>query len=525
VDGTVVATVGAVDQDEGDVVAVTFASGNEDGAFALDERTGLVTVDAGYLLDHELEPGRTLHLVATDRTGLTDEVDLDVTIDDVTTFEQVATYTFTTVERDLWRNDFTWDAELGLGGHNYGGTRSKSVSLGPILSASWTTTASGTMDWDATVDISTGVVNASLPVEVSVVFPDSVRLGEPFTLTTSYTLQDDAAMWGDSPSVTLHASYELDEYGFTTKVAASSSLVGRSGSDEVSVGPYTLPRSTIDFDMVGTSFTSARFDALYPDGVDLASDDHAIGWMADALDLGTSGTYDEPELLVTEPFEVSMYSGYYDWDNWLAQVLPAWAGKNVGKIPIDLGEYDLTVTYEFLNAYIQLWMGLEQGFYLRIAGIEATLVFEDGTTATVALGEPLTLTLPVDADVDADGRVDVTATFAVDAELTNSSEPYLRYDSYTRVLASSAKLTDYAWSEYYQRFQTYTIASYALDPVASFGWTLEHDFDGHTATGSVRPTDATSLDVELTSPLSAPITFRLDGFNQPTMRGGIQVAP
>jgi hypothetical protein len=64
--GTVVGTVSAHDVDPGQIVTFAIRSGNTDGAFAIDEATGVVTVANSLALDFEANPVFTLEVIATD---------------------------------------------------------------------------------------------------------------------------------------------------------------------------------------------------------------------------------------------------------------------------------------------------------------------------------------------------------------------------------------------------------------------------------------------------------------------------
>ena len=82
-DGTIVATLGASDPDVGDTRTFTILSGNESGAFALNETSGKITVADSTQLDYETTPTFTLLVEVRDAGGLTDTATVTINLVDV----------------------------------------------------------------------------------------------------------------------------------------------------------------------------------------------------------------------------------------------------------------------------------------------------------------------------------------------------------------------------------------------------------------------------------------------------------
>ncbi|WP_346190072.1 cadherin domain-containing protein, partial [Rubritalea halochordaticola] len=78
--GTAVATVTSTDPDAGDSVTYAITAGN-DGSFAIDSATGVITTAAG--LDYETTSSYTLTVEVTDGGGLTDTASVGIAINDV----------------------------------------------------------------------------------------------------------------------------------------------------------------------------------------------------------------------------------------------------------------------------------------------------------------------------------------------------------------------------------------------------------------------------------------------------------
>ena len=79
---TVIGTVVASDPNVGDQLTYSL-SNNANGAFAIDAKTGVVTVADSTRLDFETNPVQTIEVVVTDRGGLTDKTTVTIKLSDV----------------------------------------------------------------------------------------------------------------------------------------------------------------------------------------------------------------------------------------------------------------------------------------------------------------------------------------------------------------------------------------------------------------------------------------------------------
>ena len=93
------ATVGAktgTDEDAGDTLSYSITTGNDDGLFAIDASSGLVTV-AG-VLDHETSGLHSLAVTATDTGSASSTATMTVTVSDVNEAPSISASTFTVAE-------------------------------------------------------------------------------------------------------------------------------------------------------------------------------------------------------------------------------------------------------------------------------------------------------------------------------------------------------------------------------------------------------------------------------------------
>ena len=100
-DGTLVDNVAASDEDGGDSLTYIITGGNTDGAFAIDETTGDITVAHSSALDFEANPSFGLTVQVEDSGLLTDTATITITLNDVNEAPTVSLdNTVTTIPED-----------------------------------------------------------------------------------------------------------------------------------------------------------------------------------------------------------------------------------------------------------------------------------------------------------------------------------------------------------------------------------------------------------------------------------------
>ncbi|MCY2925939.1 MAG: cadherin domain-containing protein [Planctomycetota bacterium] len=98
-DGAFVGVVTAVDPDAGDSVSYEITVGNGDGAFAIDEATGEITVADGAQLDFEARPSYVLTVLVTDTAANTGTASVTVNVQNANEAPVANSDTFTVNER------------------------------------------------------------------------------------------------------------------------------------------------------------------------------------------------------------------------------------------------------------------------------------------------------------------------------------------------------------------------------------------------------------------------------------------
>ncbi|MFO0751363.1 MAG: hypothetical protein U1F43_37695, partial [Myxococcota bacterium] len=151
----------------------------------------------------------------------------------------------------------------------------------------------------------------------------------------------------------------------------------------------------------------------------------AKSWTAGQLDDG-SGRY---VLTVAEPVKADPLDLTMDWDDYIFQAL-SFMGlpSNEGRFDTVLegagggpGQ-DLTIRFDYTILATDAGFVGENAwvFSLEVNGVDALLTFEDGSEVPFRVGTPLDVVVPVGADVNGDGRVDVRVDFDLDATFRNT---------------------------------------------------------------------------------------------------------
>jgi len=125
-EGTVVGTVAASDPDAGDELTYAITAGNSDGAFAIGNTSGEITVADGNVLNYELKSSYALTVTVTDDGGLSDTATVTIQVGDVDEPPIVVASTFSVAE------DSPTDTYVGtlLALDPEGGTMAYSITAG-----------------------------------------------------------------------------------------------------------------------------------------------------------------------------------------------------------------------------------------------------------------------------------------------------------------------------------------------------------------------------------------------------------
>ena len=82
---------------------------------------------------------------------------------------------------------------------------------------------------------------------------------------------------------------------------------------------------------------------------------------------------------------------------------------------------DLTIRFDYniLSTSVGFQTDNAWRFRLNVSGINATVTLENGAIRTFRVGTPYALVVPANADVNHDGKVDASISFALDADFEN----------------------------------------------------------------------------------------------------------
>ncbi|NUN15554.1 MAG: FG-GAP repeat protein [Myxococcales bacterium] len=456
--GTIVAQVVANDPDEGDVVTYSMTPHE---IFSLDPVSGLIAVIDGGSLDFESGDGYPMTILATDSLGLTVQTDVFVTVTDVPNIEQTIDLWFVTEKQSLSGPEeaygftvppitHTIDFGDSFLSHMAGGFQN--LAAGFAVSGS----VSGKIKTTYGGEFGTGDVNAVLPVSVKIEFPDELTLGEPFVLTSSWTLGDLAQFWGKTTHVNLFMNQSYSN--ITMKLQQFGEMI-------VDIGPWSFDSSLSGkpfvYKIPAKTFQSVRFKKAFPDGItipqdllDLAELNESTDFVKPAFDpipdvsvyddfwqattvaeindaqelydlFGATGAFQDDELMVTPEVKSSLYDGYIS----LNDIVTDWLGLGVGtlkgnptsasfEVPVaPLGYVSFLI--ELYRNWLTVKLKMRETFFLDIKDVTATATFEDGTKVPFVVGEDIEITLPETADINADGKVEVAFEFGIDTLFTH----------------------------------------------------------------------------------------------------------
>lgn len=432
------------------LVSETHAGLTWRSAFAVDADSGRVYVRDGTWLDYETAPEVTLVVRATDPGGLHDDLTITVTLGDDVVSTQTQTAHFSTEGRSLW------DANGSISAHSAwqalpGVDLGSDLDYGDVQIASpLDDTAydigggvSGNIGIELQASFNDGYVSAYLPIDVSITLPDDVALGVPFAIATDWALDDGATLWGETPSIEATVTFDFESIG---------GLFDGIGGGPASTYVIDDGAFALSFEVEPKTFAGKPFDAFYRGGVDLfapasGADGAARYWVYDAqhtaagiaalatstgmqrlylgqllLDPGESvDGFSDADLVVAAYAEDTFLEADLDQTQLLgalgvpnAQVTP-WQGTVV--LPfISVGKGE--VIYDLWSSRFKSAATFGNQLATRVEDVRASIVFEDGTTVEGSLRAGFAdITLPVDADLDADGRVSFTLSLDIDARL------------------------------------------------------------------------------------------------------------
>ncbi len=387
---TLVGVAFAVDPDIGDTVTYSLL-GMVNGPFEIDPGTGEIVVADQTLLDFETDPVLTFQVEARDSTDLTAVADVTVNVVDATVFVTNRRLFFIANDASIWDSKPlnlavapAFDIDLS--------ENSPAHYRLPFPNAfgEWEATMdmSGKISMSSDIDFGTGQVDAYVPVDVTLAFPDEIVEGGSFDLTSTWTVAPEAQFEAETPKAAVNFSLEgLDNVGFDLEVCAGGCLpkVGHSWN-------YSGPAELVDFDLQRASLTGAA-----------------------------TGT---PTVLTASEVEVPFLDTSVSWDSSL-EILLSSAGlpSNTGSVPLVAFGGDPFAYFDYVTFSSDVFtkQKYQQSNELSIDGVTATLVFtEIDQSVPFDLGGTTNIQVPVGADANLDGRIEIDVEFSLDQTFTTN---------------------------------------------------------------------------------------------------------
>lgn len=380
---TVVATAQSSDPDAADSARYTIVGGDPEGIFAIDPDTGVITVANGSCLDHESQPVIDIDVEVVDAGGLSHAASLSIAVNDVTSIDADLRVTFTTRDRDLFSADGAFDFDLP--------PQSSSLTIpsgDPTTVESFSLDFGGKFTLVSDVDVTAGSIDADLPVELRLSYPDEVSADTPFGFSATYALDDSATLSGNTPGYSLALAAVVEDL---TAVATWS---GASGDVELFSQSYSMdpndPRSLI-----------RQVNPVAFSGTVVAGN----------------------RVSLAAPVAVELFDATVNWDSYLQQALRYFG------LPGTVGSFECTslcsslgftaiVDYVVYTLNLSGNVTMTQNFALSIDGVDAQMTLEDGSVLPIGFVGVNQITVPIAADVNGDGKV----TFRMDLTVRNSFE-------------------------------------------------------------------------------------------------------
>ncbi len=378
----------AVDVDADDVVEHTIVD-DPSALFEIEASSGDVSLRDGATLDFESAAAHTLTVRATDRSGLTADVAIDVQVLDRETITRTAAHVFELRDWSMRGDEPTQETPSydGEAATSDGCINSDIVQteyltyFSRLWNVEWRFDLTGGTCFRVTAGRTSGRLNGDLPVTVDLAFPDEVAPGTPFDLALSVEQQGaEALLWGETPEIWAEVTVYFDEFGITMGSC-------RPGTDDCDYLVNTA------LDPIGFLEFSDNFGY------------RASSWSVRS-DSDSSFTFNTPRAV-----GVDATLATYDLRATLQRL---WTGAGMrspteGGYVTD-GSPRQEVYYVLLRP--QASLGLDGRWDVRfdVVGYDLVLELEDGQTVTWQLGDEPTILLTGGEDVDGDGRVSFVLT-------------------------------------------------------------------------------------------------------------------
>ncbi|WP_125558513.1 LamG-like jellyroll fold domain-containing protein [Pseudoalteromonas rubra] len=238
VSGTGIGILAADANDVGDFVTFQILSGNEDGDLVLDAQTGVLSISPTISrLDFEKTATYTLQVIVYDQYNTTDTAQITVDVLDMDSME-------ITLEGDVSGEGSYWGDNtvlelLGMSSPQWASTETKHTWNVPEENlpddpAIIRIESHGKIHYVGGMDLFGGWVEADIPLEMDLRFPDEIAAGQPVNLATKFTVGENANFIASSPGVQISAELIFEDYLIKYESALFEKLNGQTKIDYAS---------------------------------------------------------------------------------------------------------------------------------------------------------------------------------------------------------------------------------------------------------------------------------------------------
>ncbi|MEL7333334.1 MAG: cadherin domain-containing protein, partial [Cyanobacteria bacterium J06560_2] len=444
--GTSIGVANATDQDADNSLSYSIVGGNDASIFAIDSATGNITVANAAQLDYESQTSHSLTVRATDQDGLLQDTSVTINLTDETTLTYNSSVAFNITDADT-SEQYTAIANQIEGFWD--------DNISPFLpeQTNWSGDANANESYAfwSNLDLSSGSLNADLPIDVQILMPDGIAPGQQFLIRSAAKLQDTATLEASSPGVdfeigidvefSLDAGIELPNRftNVSSDIPDTINLLSEQDQDHFVQGSFvvdapTLESNTASVDTAANSLSTqlvnqdwatveanlstselnlweAAFNTLgIPTGVDINAGEFSftldtVSSAQNGTVVASAGSYGgNPSVSWTEEDGWTSTYTYTDSD-YIDKIV--WSGDLLGgKVVVNykesyfndvfdgagtpwspLKKLETVINYNTFDPSIDPRLGLSQYLNLDLNNLQGTIVFTEMLAAGYSLAE------------------------------------------------------------------------------------------------------------------------------------------
>ncbi len=414
---------------------------------------------------------------------------------------------FSTEDQSIWSegSDYTYDWEvadtLGFTPQvEWDESGSASLVDGNIKLGVFT---DGNIGLDAGFSVSSGAIDATLPVDLSLTLPDSVSLGDTISLSGSYSLGDDASFTTTTPdfSAFLEAAFSIEAGGSIDIFKVVDYDLKAVDIGEEFAFAFDTSDGEISYSEDGITYTDiADVSSSDSDSVSLESSD-IFNITVDTPDLDTTGYLKTNGTSLTGTSYDSLVSGSIDIDDLITSFIPGEAAEvlsaaNSGDYTFEAFGNTAAVQWDYIDADLNTAIdaGLDFQLDTNLAGtitFEDEVLLSDGSYATEisfdSIEEIPEFSVDSGSVGGSDGDLDATVTIDLEATLTNSIDLYFQEHLGLTALEASASY-DTSWGS----------GGFSQDPAVDESYSLLNEtIELYSDSFDLAGLDTTSFDIAI----------------------------